>query len=140
MNGPLEGCLLCRTTARETERGMQQCSLSRSPRGHSDDAMHQTNPKGDHTARSDHSLRGMQNKKDKHTSSLLQIVILHVCRTIQGCTVTCDDCGSLKETHGRSGTRPHHCLKDPLEAFRDRQLIVIPSSSSSKLSLIPGRK
>lgn len=35
---------------------------------------------------------------------------------------------------------PSWLLEDPLEVFRDRLLILIPSSSSSQLSLILGRK
>lgn len=35
---------------------------------------------------------------------------------------------------------PLWLLEDPLEAFRDRLLIVSPSSSGSQLSLILGRK
>lgn len=115
------------------------CWWWRSSGGHSDDAMHQTNPK-EIIQQNLSTVWGVC--KLRRTDTLIPFdECLHcVCGTIQSYAVTCNDCGSLKETPGRSDKCPHCFLKDPLEAFRDRQLTLIPSSSSSKLSLILGRK
>lgn len=43
-------------------------------------------PEGDRTARSDHRLKGTQNKKGKHPPSFLHMLIFYVCKAIQGYT------------------------------------------------------
>lgn len=74
-------------------------------------------PKGDHAARSDHRLKGMQSKKDKHPPSFSQTLMFHVCRTMWGYAITHDDCGSLKKTHERSGKCPCGFLKTHLKPW-----------------------
>lgn len=97
-------------------------------------------PEGDHTARSEHRLKAMQNKKDKHPPSLLQMFRFRVYRIIPGYAAHTRWLWFIKRDPWEIGQMPSWFLEDPLESFRDRLLIAIPSSSSSKLSLILGRK
>lgn len=115
MNGPLEGCLLCLTTATETggDATVMIVKVTSRPQGWRDAS---DQPRGDHTTRSDHRLKGMQNKKDKHPPSILQMFIFRVSRAIQGYAATRNDCRWLKETHEKSGK----CPRGPLEIFRDK--------------------
>lgn len=115
MNGSLEGCLLCLTAATQTgEEGMQHHWLSRSPRGHSDDAMNQPDPK---EIMQQDLTTDWRLCKVRQTNALLSffffftLLMFLVRRFMWGYAATHDDCGSLKGNHEKSGKCPCGFLK-----------------------------
>lgn len=127
-------------------RRVQRCWLSRSPLGHCDDVMHQTRPQGDDRARSEHiwrvHKRRINNKKKlpSFPPFIKHIYRLHVCRGIWGHAAHTSCLRFIKTDPREMRQMPSRFLEGLLESFRDRLLIVIPCSSSSKLSLILRRK
>lgn len=118
-----------RSAATETGRGAQQRRESRSPPGQHGDVPRQVQTGEDGTSRSgphQEQWRCFWGFTTCYTPSVWCYSALYS-----------GTCGSLVESHGRWDEYPNHFLKDPLKAFREMQLTVIPpqAAAASCLSL-----
>lgn len=126
-------------------RGVKCGWLSRSSRGHSSDAMHQTYMEGiiwQHLTAVLGALRVMQNKCQAWVFFFLFFFFIFLqARFIRAERFSRRLCKAqplcfIKEARGRWGERPRCFLKDPLKGFRESQLVLWSTLTAAASCLI----